>query len=65
MPPACLGARSAPMDQDVFADFENLSPLRSDALLTYVHGTTPEQVTFIGHSGRRPTLPLYRSGIRV
>jgi hypothetical protein len=58
-------AQSAPMDQDVFADFENLSLLPSEALLVYVHGTTPEQVTFIGHSGRRPTLSLYHSGIRA
>lgn len=58
-------AQSSPMDQDVFTDFENLSSLPSEALLTYVHGTTPEQITFIGHSGRRPTLALYRSGIRA
>ena len=53
------------MDQDVFPDFENLSSSPSEALVTYVHGTTPEQVAFIGHSGRRPTLALYRGGIRA
>ncbi len=58
-------AEASPMDQDVFTDFENLSADPAQALTTYVHGMSPEQVTFIGHSGRRPTLALYNSGIRA
>ena len=68
-------AQSAPMDQDVFTDFEKLSSSPSEALLTYVHGTTPEQVTFnrpfgppadgraLPHSIRAHWLPLAASGL--
>ena len=56
---------AGPMDLDHFTDFESLSSDPGDILSTYVHGTSPDRVTFNGNSGRKPAPSLYNSGIRA
>ena len=66
IPLLAAGVVSAgPMDLDHFTDFESLSSSPSDILSTYVHGTSPNRVTFNGNSGRKPDPSLYSSGIRA